>query len=308
MRRFFAGLALLGLLSISPLSADDRVFPPGAAIHPLCFDQLLNGLTGDSPFGPVICDSMPGKYPVFIFPGHDAADLTYTAQRVSDEGYNQGFIAYAVAGHWPSKTGNDKWTLFEVTAGNGLGNLSSSIWLLLQPDGTQVVKPLLYVPGGDRCNDGALRVSEVGSERLIFLSAATPFRLLNPTRLNEWRLFMQQHERQQEQDSTSAQPQPPFMDWKPYVDVANDAGACAGGVIKSYNFQTDTLDVLGVRIDPRAFLGVHQGSKQACINDWLKSQDRFRSRGVQDLDLDEWDAMLSTLEPACAQTTAGNHH
>lgn len=303
MRQFLKGLVLSGLLSISPLKAGDSVFPPGAAIHPLCFDQLLSGLTGDNPFSPVTCDGMPGKYPVFIFPGQDAADLTYTAQRLTDEGYSQGFIAYAVAGHWPSKTGEDKWTLFEVTAANGYGNLRSSIWLLLQPQGNQVVKPLLYVPGGDRCNDGALRVSEVGSDRLVFLSAATPFRLLNPTRLNEWRLFMLQHaeSRQGKVANGSRQSQAPFMDWKPYLDVANGAGACAGGIIKSYNFKTDTLDVLGVRIDPSAFLSAQQGTKQACINSWLKAQDRFRRPGVQDLDLDEWDSMLSTLEPACTQ-------
>nr|WP_067295560.1 hypothetical protein [Marinobacterium profundum] len=302
MRLLFAGLALLGLLSTLTLSAEERVFPPGAAIHPLCFDQLLSGLTGESPFGPVTCDGMPGKYPVFIFPGQDAADLTYTAQRITEEGYSRGFIAYAVAGHWPSKTGDDKWTLFEVTAANGFGNLRSSIWLLLQPQGNRLVKPLLYVPGGDRCNDGALRVSEVGSDRLVFLSAATPFRLLNPTRLNEWRLFMQQHAvNQKEAQVRNSQPQPPFMDWKPYIDVANDAAACAGGVIKSYNFKTDTLDVLGVRIDPGAFMSAQQGTKQACINSWLKAQDRFRKDDVQDLDLDEWGAMLSTLEPACAQ-------
>ncbi len=306
MRLFFAGLALLGLLSTPTQSADDRVFPPGAAIHPLCFDQLLSSLTGESPFGPVTCDGMPGKHPVFIFPGQDAADLTYTAQRVTAEGYSPGFIAYAVAGHWPSKTGNDKWTLFEVTAANGFGSLRSSIWLLLRPQGKQVVKPLLYVPGGDRCNDGALRVSEVGADRLVFLSAATPFRLLNPTRLNEWRLFMQQHAANQgkqnaESQGANNQSQPPFMDWKPYLDVANDASACAGGVIKSYNFKTDTLNVLGVRIDPGAFMSAQQGTKQACINNWLKAQDRFRKDGVQDLDLDEWDSMLQTLEPACAQ-------
>jgi hypothetical protein len=303
MRRYFMGLALSSLLSISPLEADDRVFPPGAAIHPLCFDQLLSGLTGDSPFSPVTCDGMPGKYPVFIFPGQDAADLTYTAQRLTDEGYSRGFIAYAVAGHWPSKTGKDKWTLFEVTAANGYGTLRSSIWLLLHPQGKKVVKPLLYVPGGDRCNDGALRVSEVGAERLVYLSAATPFRLLNPTRLNEWRLFMLQHadSRPGKVAGGSGKPQAPFLDWKPYLDVANDAGACAGGIIKSYNFKTDTLDVLGVRIDPSAFLSAQQGTKQACINDWLKAQDRFRNKGVQDLDLEEWDSMLSTLEPACAQ-------
>ncbi|MCP8689314.1 hypothetical protein [Marinobacterium sedimentorum] len=299
MRFFFAGLALLGLLSTLTLSAEEQVFPPGAAIHPLCFDQLLSGLTGDSPFSPVTCDGMPGKYPVFIFPGQDAADLTYTAQRITEEGYSRGFIAYAVAGHWPSKTGNDKWTLFEVTAANGFGNLRSSIWLLLQPQGNRVVKPLLYVPGGDRCNDGALRVSEVGSDRLVFLSAATPFRLLNPTRLSEWRLFMQQHAANQNEQASNNQP--PFMDWKPYLDVANDAGACAGGIIKSYNFKTDTLDVLGVRIDPGAFVSAQQGTKQACINSWLKAQDRFSKDGVQDLDLDEWGAMLRTLEPACAQ-------
>ncbi|UTW12972.1 hypothetical protein [Marinobacterium rhizophilum] len=302
MRRFLMGLALSGLLSISPLNADDPVFPPGAAIHPLCFDQLLAGLTGDSPFSPVTCDAMPGKYPVVIFPGQDAADLTYTAQRRTDEGYARGFIAYAVAGHWPSKTGDDKWTLFEVTAANGYGNLRSSIWLLLQPQGNRVVKPLLYVPGGDRCNDGALRVSEVGAERLIYLSAATPFRLLNPTRLNEWRLFMLQHAGESQPGRVGgSRSQPPFMDWKPYLDVANGAGACAGGIIKSYNFKTDTLDVLGVRIDPSAFLSAQQGAKQACINDWLRAQDRFRNKGVQDLDLDEWDRMLGTLEPACAQ-------
>jgi len=302
MRCPVAGLILIGLLSTTPLEADNRVFPPGATIHPLCFEQLFSALDSDNPFSPVACDHMPGKYPVYIFPGQDAADLTYTAQRITPGGYDSGFIGYAVAGHWPSKTDEDQWTLFEVTTATGRGSLRSSIWLLLQPDGGNVVKPLLYVPGGDRCNDGALRVSEVGSDRLVFMSAATPFRLLNPTRPNEWQLFMLKNV---DADSTGGQypDPPPFLDWQPYLDVANSASACAGGIIKSYNFKTDTLDVLGVRIDRQAFLSARQGAKQACINNWLEHQDRLNQsvRQVQDLDLAEWDLMLSTLAPACAQ-------
>ncbi|MFC6673301.1 hypothetical protein [Marinobacterium aestuariivivens] len=154
--------------------------------------------------------------------------------------------------------------------------------------------------GGDRCNDGALRVSEVASDRLVYLSAATPFRLLNPTGNDSWHLLdLKNHV-----DANPGAKPAPFLGWQPGRDVADSATACAGQLVKSYNFKTDRLDVLGVHIDRQAFLDAEQGSKQACINEWLKRQpfqraDAFDSR-VLDVDLDTWSEMLATLESDCS--------
>lgn len=300
MRSLVAAVALSWLCSIPQALAEAPVQPPGAAIHPLCFVQLFAALRTDDPFRPVACDPLPGDEPFEILPGQDAADLTYAAEVIGDQGLKEGFVAYTVAGHWPSSANNNQWTLFEVTTNYGGVGLYSSIWLLMQPGGRETVEPLLYLPGGDRCNDGALLVSEVAADRLIYMSAATPFRLLNPTTDQDWSMLSLKGLK----DSAQANTGGPFMGWKPGLDVSDSATSCAGRLVKSYNFKTDSLDVLGVHIDRQAFLDAQQGAKQTCISEWLKRQSFERSGAldgrVLDVDLDTWSEMLATLGSDCS--------
>ncbi|GGO76667.1 hypothetical protein GCM10011348_04420 [Marinobacterium nitratireducens] len=298
MNPVWAALLVCCLITTPKALAELPVQPPGAGIHPLCFVQLFAALRTEDPFQPVACDSLPGGQPVEILPGQDAADLTYSSEIFGETGRTRGFVAYTVAGHWPSSNNDNQWTLFEVTTNYGDVGLYSSIWLLMQPGDRQIVEPLLYLPGGDRCNDGGLLVSEVASDRLIFMSAATPFRLLNPTTDTDWHLI-----------SLGPGGEPrlekgPFMGWQPGRDVSDAATACAGRLVKSYNFKTDRLDVLGVHIDRQAFLDARQGSRQACINEWLKRQPFERAGALEgrvlDVDLDTWSEMLSSLGSECS--------
>jgi len=300
MRSLFAAVALSWLCNVPQVLAEVPAQPPGAGIHPLCFVQLFAALRTEQPFQPVACEPLPSEQPVDILPGQDAADLTYAAEVVGEKGAREGYVAYTVAGHWPSGANDNQWTLFEVTTNYGGMGLYSSIWLLMQPGGKEIVEPLLYLPGGDRCNDGALLVSEVAADRLIYMSAATPFRLLNPTADRDWSLLSLTGFK----DSAKTKPSAPFMGWKPGLDVNDSATACAGRLVKSYNFKTDRLDVLGVHIDRQAFLDAQKGAKQGCINEWIKRQPFERSGAldgrVLDVDLDTWSKMLASLGSDCS--------
>ena len=102
MKSFLAALAVCWLIGSPPAQADTPVQPPGAGIHPLCVVQLFAALRSDNPFQPVACDTLPGEQPIDVLPGQDAADLTYSSEVVGDRGLSEGFVAYTVAGHWPS--------------------------------------------------------------------------------------------------------------------------------------------------------------------------------------------------------------
>jgi len=279
---------------------------PDAYVHPLCLAPLLDyerkPITNQ-----IQCDPALEQQPIEVrrWEGANGPQTHYMADypRGAEEDWYAGFISYSVERRWTSLDGVDIGLLSVTNNTGGTGHFSS-LWLVKKQLGAAAIEPLLELRGGDRCNDGWLRLIDFNDGAVTYGSAATPFRLLNPLDQYNWRHATLLNELAQlKQDEAPVTDLPgTFMAWKSYADVANSATACSGELINRYNVETNETELVGVAINRDAFLDQGQGIAQPCINTWLEQTDYGRVQGREGwIALDEWATALQSLRTFCGE-------
>lgn len=272
---------------------------PDFFIHPLCLEALL-AADGDAPF---VCEPELSQIPVEVreagvgHPGQPPPAPFVSVEYPREGVFYAGYIGYREAARWTSPSSGSEFALLQITtSGGGTGHFSS----LARVERTVAHSFVAWwsIPGGDRCNDGMMRVEEFSGHEVSYSTSATPFRLLNPVDRSNWRM-LEMHSRL---SGWSGEPPATLFDWQPYRDVANSASSCAGSILYRINPISGKTDVVGVSVDTDAFLSETQGDKQACINQWLRETmvDLKPGEGGW-IPLEEWLPLLGALGDRCLQ-------
>ncbi|GGB82030.1 hypothetical protein GCM10011352_04790 [Marinobacterium zhoushanense] len=276
-----------------------------AYVHPLCLAPLL-AYEREAVPEQLECDPALEHQLIEVrrWDGADGTETSYSADYPRDEedDWYAGFISYTVERRWTSLDGVDIGLLSITNNTGGTGHFSS-LWLFKKQVGVAAIEPLLELTGGDRCNDGWLRLIDFRDGVVTYGSAATPFRLLNPLDEYDWRYatFMNALAQMRRDEAPINDMPEPFMGWKPYDDVANSATACSGEIINRYDPTTDQVEIVGVAVDRESFQAQGQGFLQPCINDWLAQADYGKPQGGDDqwIELNVWAEALKSLGRYC---------
>ena len=272
-------------VAITGAAASPKLPSEGIFIHPECLDFL-------APWGQINSDSI------------DCSEFDpATIQKVGNQfgvWYGDGqSIAYRYPDIDDHLSKNKDFKILEVSIDGGGTGIFSSI-VLLERDFFNLNKYKVWArtPDGDRCNDGKKSVFKSTSAGFEFKAAATPFRLINPKDITDWRNWNLASELSKLGDNELERP-PVFNEWLPYEDVANSANFCVGWVVRRYDYETG-FEILGVELnqDLQIELASDDTSLSACINRWLVSQineDKFY------FEINDWTSRLRQLTNMCGQ-------
>ena len=190
---------------------------------------------------------------------------------------------------------NPYFKLLDVRIDGGGSGLFSSI-VLLERDRQDLNKytVLARTPSGDRCNDGKKSIYKSSVSGFEFKSAATPFRLINPQGITDWRNWYLAQSLAKHGGTELERP-PVFNEWLPYDDVVNSANACVGWVVRKYDYETG-FEIIGVELSPQLATKYDETSSSGCINSWLASQTNEEGSYY---DIADWTGRLGQLTNAC---------
>jgi len=191
-------------------------------------------------------------------------------------------------------TGRDFRLLEVEIRGGGSGAFSSIVFLERDQASQDKYTVWLRTPSGDRCNDGFKTVSDISPNGFVFKAAATPFRLINPEGITDWRSW-RLSEAMMEAAGKELERPPVLNDWLPYDVVTNSANACVGWIVRRYNYDTG-FEIVGVELSEQLEVRADEASLDSCINGWLAAQVNVDSS----YNLEAWNARLSTLTSACS--------
>ena len=187
----------------------------------------------------------------------------------------------------------------EIRSG-GSGAFSSIVFLERDKINQNKYTILLRTPNGDRCNDGYKTVSEVSPRGFVFKSAATPFRLMNPKGITDWRNWLLSKAMMEAAGKELKRP-PVLNDWLPYDDVTNSASACVGWIVRKYDYDVG-FKIIGVELSEQIEIGVDGASLDGCINGWLTTQANEESY----FKIADWMGRLRQLTKICGVASLVN--
>ena len=136
------------------------------------------------------------------------------------------------------------------------------------------------------------------SEKVIYATAATPWRLLNPTNSVTWYMFAMFDD----EYSTTQFSHNLFGGWLPDEDVANGIDQCDGYVIRSFNFQTGQTDVIGVMVEPTLWSSKDSAKRASCLQNVKLEPNQKKSWEDSQLlsySIEDWNSKLAEFERAC---------
>ena len=151
---------------------------------------------------------------------------------------------------------------------------------------------------GNQCHDGFPQYMASTSEKVIYATAATPWRLLNPTNSVTWYMFAMFDD----EYSTTQFSHNLFGEWLPDEDVANGIDQCDGYVIRSLNFQTGQTDVIGVMVEPTIWSSKDSAKQARCLQTVKLEPDQKKSWEDSQLlsySIEDWNNKLAEFERAC---------
>lgn len=266
-------------------------------IHPLCLEVMYFQPDDFDMDKPINCTPDLTQSPVERNEWEDEGrtHVRYTADfpRMDDGGF-AGFMSYEV--YKQIRLDDDSRGLFVTVTynGGGTGHFGKLALLVEEANGDMF---LVWFRGtGDRCNDGYPIIERIERDALIYSTAATPFRLLNPFDDANWRFKRIEGQIEKNDEMVSHL----LGGWRPYDDIANSAASCAGRRLFSVDLATFEPTMIGVEVDTERWLDDDQGALQVCVNGWLASliqhhPDRFESM----VDLESWVSELMLLEEIC---------
>lgn len=273
--------------------ANDEAF----VIHPVCLNAMF---FADKDFDikqPINCSPDLSESPLerdeWTHDGKSYVRYTADLPRIEDGGY-AGFVSYEVYRKLLVGDSSTAWFMTITFNGGGSGHFGTLAMLLEESNGDLFIG--WYRGTGDRCNDGYPIIKSISPEGLIYTTAATPFRLINPFDDENWRSKRLSNLLLPTEDVDSHL----LGGWMPYDDISNSAMSCAGERI--YNLDLTTLEpkLIGVQIDPARWLDQDQGRVQPCVNRWLLSLNEINPEGFKSkINLEDWVNELTILEEVC---------
>lgn len=271
--------------------ADTRTFVTQAEvfIHPLCLDRS-SGLRINAGFW---CEEAFADIGIERSGNGDAA--YYSADRPPDgDSHRLGYVGYRVAWRRFDEETAVKNVLLEVSDSGGGTGIFSRL-LLMEKREDSMYRELLRIHGGDRCNDGVMRLISITPEEVIYSTAATPFRLLNPVDGSDWRMLSLY---EMLADGSRPIKRPATLSgWQPYKQIAHCAICCEGDLIRRYDIAQETNEVVAVSFAENAFANATRDDAiNECLNRW---SDGHATIDLANIAIEDWLAELARLEEVC---------
>jgi len=270
--------------------------------HPLCLDRL--GLSfGDSPAlkdGLLVCNEhfdQPIVVQTYL------GGFSYSASRQkTEEGYDLGYMSYAVALVDQSPNGDVFFLSVQDNTG-GTGRFAS-IQVLRQLEPLNVFDPHYSMQGGDRCNDGNLRVlGEANLDQFNYAQSATPYRLLHPGGVAQHiseRVADLLHP-EQERESQG------LLQWAPYSDIKDCALCCVGTIVYTRDMSTDASEAIALTINKGVTIEDFFANEALieCGGKWfdevvlVQAEKENYPDFLLAVTMGRWQEMLQELESSC---------
>ncbi len=261
-------------------------------IHPLCLDRAEEIRQGAGFW----CD--PALETIEVAGRQGRARTWYWVDRPrADEAWSNGSIGFRLAKQWSEEQDSIEYAVLEVSDhGGGSGRFARIEVFERRADDRYRV--LHRIHAGDRCNDGYAELVRIDDDTIVYRTAATAFRLLNPIDRTNWRMvnlittFAGKDDKDIEIPAT-------LLGWQPYSDIANCAICCAGTVVHRHDLNGGGDEVISVEVYENAF--IHQtkvDSINACLHEWSEGRE-WGSRGS--IEIGEWKEELVRLGVLCGQ-------
>jgi len=270
--------------------------------HPLCLHDVFFDPEQFDLNKPLRCDSSLLKQPVEVISGttDDEDRYLWSDLPKTEDGWRQGGIGYEIFKIYEMDN-RDQGIVMTVTFNEGgtgnFGMIALAEKLFTSSD--IYLSAFRFV--GDRCNDGYPTILSVDEEGMVYSTAATPFRLLNPADDTNWRVMRHLNSIA---DLDAESDFVPLGGWAPYDDVANAAASCAGERVYRLPWGSDNApELVGITIDTQRWLEQTQGAVQSCLNQWVESS-RYSAQSHHPqtfISMGEWDASLSLMAAYCGQ-------
>lgn len=279
-------------------------------IHPLCLDGL--GLTwfdgGDLKDGFLVCDPTD---PTRIGLGELEGKLTVWATRPTppDMPGALGNIVYQFQTDQNSDDGDTYY--FDIQTNTGGTGIFASIWVLHQAHFLNVFEPLFHKLGGDRCNDGNLRVVSIFDDGHISYSQnATPFRLFNPYDDGDQRMAFILNKYAEDDDDKLEMPAT-FMDWAAYSDVNNCAICCVGELYTRLDSTTSEEELFAISIDNETTVEdlFNNPALVECAQEWFSGLANHETNLIPPeakfmiFKIEDWLGRMEDLKQACGDVS-----
>ncbi len=268
-----------------------RVARADVFIHPLCLERSSELRIGAGFW----CEEAFADIGIHQ---HGQGDKpSYSADRPRGEsGFPTGYIGYRVGLRWfdDEETAVEKVVLEVYENGGGTGVFARLLVMERRQDG--MYRELLRVHGGDRCNDGQTRLISLTPTELIYRTAATPFRLLNPVDTTDWRMQSLFEMLAGSNDALDERPAS-LMGWQPYSQIAHCAICCEGSVIRRYDIAGETDEVIAVGLAGDSFAtATRDETINGCLQQWSAG---LAIPDHSNIPIDDWLTELSRLEHLC---------
>lgn len=300
-----AALCLLVGISIAfPVERDDdtpggkvtqsdtiALDPADLFIHPLCLDRGEEVRRGAGFW----CD--PALASVKVTARQGAGVWKWADRPRGEEDWSLGSIGFRVADRWHGERDDLELAVLEISDHGGGSGRFGRIEVFERRDDDRY-RVLHRIDAGDRCNDGFVQYVSIDDDAIVYRTAATAFRLLNPIDDTNWRMINLMNNIA---DSASRELDTPetLLGWQPYSDIAHCAICCQGAVVHRRDLNGGAGDIVGVMIGEAAFIDRSRDDTiNGCLHAWSGEQD-WSDR--QMIGIDEWNGELARLSLMCQQ-------
>lgn len=205
-----------------------------------------------------------------------------------------GHVTYRVARRWTADDEPETERVLLEVSDNGGGSGHFARLDLLERRADRGYRVVDQVYGGDRCNGGYMRVVSMDETSIVYKTAATPFRLLNPSDRTDGRAAALRALMTGEEGNEPTT----LLGWRAATEVSDCAQCCAGSIINRGDIVARTTELVGVELDPEPFRAASRVTDiQTCLDAWSEGLPWKPHRPIE---LGDWASDLAELESSCA--------
>jgi hypothetical protein len=256
--QFIMGLFLFAVLLVTSAgvtypNSRTKAYPPEfSMLHPMCIHRIFIDAQYEGRTNLALCHTEFKNHPITVktidsdLGTQTRLQVTSTAKRPDSEEYTVGYHMET-----EDQTGAFLITLFHRFPD---GQEISAIAGLTHDPVARTLEAHFLEGGNDRCEAGFIEVMGIASvTEIAYSQAATPYLLLNPLSINSQRL-----------DQPT---QTTFSTWFPDEPEHIESDHCVGRLISTYNYSTETSEIVAVAIDHLALLLTADSELTSCVSD-----------------------------------------